>query len=63
MPKSHPGGSMHYEADEVARCLRDGKKQSERMPWDESRVVQSWFDKVRKDGNSVLKDVKGTAGQ
>lgn len=54
---------MHYEADEVARCLRDGKKQSERMPWDESRVVQSWFDKVRKDGNSVLKDVKGTAGQ
>lgn len=54
---------MHYEADEVARCLRDGKIESERMSWDESRIVQSWFDQVRKEGNTVLKDVKGTAGQ
>ena len=59
----HPGGGMHYEADEVARCIRDGKKESERMPWDESRIVQGWFDEIRKNGDTVLKDVKGTAGQ
>ncbi|WVQ97546.1 hypothetical protein IAU59_004660 [Kwoniella sp. CBS 9459] len=60
----HPGNNgMSYEADEVARCLRDGKIQSDRMPWDESRIVQGWFDHVRKNGDSVLKDYKGQAGQ
>jgi len=54
---------MHYEADEVARCIRDGKKESERMPWSESRIVQGWFDEVRKSGQSVLRDMKGKAGQ
>lgn len=54
---------MHYEADEVARCIRDGKKESERMPWEESRIVQGWFDEIRKNGDTVLKDVKGTAGK
>jgi len=57
------GGGMHYEADEVARCVRDGKLESDRMPWDESRVVQGWFDQVRTHGNTILKDAKGTAGQ
>jgi hypothetical protein len=41
------GVGMHYEADEVYRCLRDGKVQSEKMPWEESRIVQSWFDEIR----------------
>ncbi len=59
----HPGGGMHYEADEVARCIRDGKLESDRMPLDESRVTQGWFDAVRKEGNTVLKDRKSTAGQ
>jgi hypothetical protein len=49
---------MHFEADHVARCLRDGKIQSERMPWEESRIVQGWFDKVRTEGPTVLKDLK-----
>lgn len=52
---------MHYEADEVARCVRDGKLESDRMPLSESRIVQGWFDEVRKSGGSVLKDVKGQA--
>lgn len=56
------GGGWHYQADEVARCVRDGKIESERMPWEESRVVQSWFDQVRKQGGSVLKDLKGKSG-
>jgi hypothetical protein len=53
---------MAYEADEVYRCLAKGQIESERMPWDESKIVQGWFDKVRKDGPSVLKNMKGTEG-
>lgn len=55
----HPvaeGGGMHYEADEVARCIRDGKTESERMPLEESRITQIWLDDVRKAGDSVLKN-------
>lgn len=54
---------MHYEADEVARCIFAGKLESERMSWEESRIVQGWFDQVRRAGDTILKDVKGTAGQ
>ncbi|GFZ46901.1 hypothetical protein JCM24511_04121 [Saitozyma sp. JCM 24511] len=57
------GGGMAYEADEVARCVRDGKLESERMPWEESRIVQSWFDQVRRAGGGVLADAKGNAGK
>lgn len=51
----HAGHGMHYEADEVARCLRDGKKESARVPLDESRITQGFLDSVRKAGDSVLK--------
>ena len=54
---------MTYEADEVARCIRDGKIESERMQWEESRVVQGWVDKVRKEGPSETAKLVGTAGQ
>jgi hypothetical protein len=54
---------MAYEADEVARCIRDGKLESERMPWEESRIVQGWFDQVRRAGGGVLANVKGNAGK
>lgn len=50
------GGGMHYEADEVARCVRDGKGESERMPLAESRITQQWLDDVRKAGDTVLKN-------
>ncbi|AAW43964.1 conserved hypothetical protein [Cryptococcus deneoformans JEC21] len=60
----HDGNNgMSYEADEVARCIRDGKIESERMPWEESRVVQGWVDKVRKEGPSETAKLVGTAGQ
>lgn len=60
----HTGNNgMSYEADEVARCLRDGKKDSDRMPLEESRIVQGWFDQVRREGDSVLKDFKGGASK
>lgn len=61
--KQHAGGAMHYEADEVARGVKDGKMESERMSWEESRIVQGWFDRVRKDGDTVLKNVKGQVGK
>ncbi|EAL17155.1 hypothetical protein CNBN2470 [Cryptococcus deneoformans B-3501A] len=60
----HDGNNgMTYEADEVARCIRDGKIESERMQWEESRVVQGWVDKVRKEGPSETAKLVGTAGQ
>ncbi|WWC58837.1 uncharacterized protein I303_101381 [Kwoniella dejecticola CBS 10117] len=59
-----PGNyGMSYEADEVARCIRDGRQQSDRMPWEESLLVQGWFDQIIRDGNTKLKDLRGTEGQ
>lgn len=40
---------LAYEADEVARCIRDSKLQSTIMPWDESLIIMEIMDKVRKD--------------
>ncbi|TXT09023.1 hypothetical protein VHUM_02497 [Vanrija humicola] len=59
----HPGDGMHYEADEVARCISKGLKESPRMPLAESRITQGWFDAVRRAGGTVLKDAVGTAGK
>ncbi|WWD16991.1 hypothetical protein CI109_101427 [Kwoniella shandongensis] len=58
-----PGHGMAYEADEVARCIRDGKKESERMPLKESLVVMRILDQVRRNGGTKTRDLRGTAGQ
>ena len=34
-----PGLGMFWEADECARCVRDGKLESEGMGWEESVVI------------------------
>lgn len=44
---------MFWEADEVARCLRDGKLESETLPWEESIVIMEVMDKVRQQGGLV----------
>lgn len=44
------GHGMYWEADEAARCLRDGKKQSDGLPWEESVVIMETMDEVRKQG-------------
>jgi predicted dehydrogenase len=36
-----------YEAAEVHRCLREGKPESELMPWDETIAIMETMDKVR----------------
>lgn len=46
-----PGGhGMFWEADECARCVRDGKLESEIMGWEESLSVMEVMDEVRRQG-------------
>ncbi|KDE04255.1 hypothetical protein MVLG_05283 [Microbotryum lychnidis-dioicae p1A1 Lamole] len=47
-----PGNILGYawQADEVARCLRDGKTESERMPLRDTVLMMKVFDKVREQG-------------
>lgn len=45
------GHGMYWEADEVARCLRDGKLESAGLPWEESIVIMEVMDEVRKQGS------------
>lgn len=51
------GHGMFWEADEAARCLRDGKKQSDSMPWEESLVIMETMDEVRRQGGLVYPDL------
>lgn len=48
------GGGWHFQADEVARCIRDGKIQSRIWGLDKSLVEMEIFDEVRKQGGYVL---------
>jgi len=43
---SHKGKGLHYEADEVARCLRAGLLESPLMPLDESIAIMETMDTV-----------------
>ena len=47
------GKGMYYEADEAARCLRDGKLESDGLTWEESVVIMEVMDEVRKQGGLV----------
>ncbi|KAJ5183484.1 hypothetical protein N7492_001100 [Penicillium capsulatum] len=38
-----------FEADEAARCIRDGKLESPDVPWSESLIAMQIMDQVRKD--------------
>jgi hypothetical protein len=40
------GGGWHFQADEVARCVRDGKLQSADWSWDKSTLEMEVFDEV-----------------
>ena len=51
------GHGMFWEADECARCLRDGKKESKSMPWSESIVIMETMEEVLKQGGVVYPDV------
>jgi hypothetical protein len=42
---------MYHEADECARCIRDGKLQSDIMPLDDSVAMMTVMDTIRKQCN------------
>lgn len=44
------GHGMFWEADECARCLRDGKKESDGLPWSESIAVMEVMDEALRQG-------------
>ncbi|KAF2790794.1 NAD(P)-binding protein, partial [Melanomma pulvis-pyrius CBS 109.77] len=53
-----PGGGhgMFWEADECARCVRDGKLESATMPWEETLVIMEVMDQVREQGGLRYKE-------
>jgi predicted dehydrogenase len=55
------GHGMFWEADEVARCLRDGKKESETLGWEESVVIMETMDEIRKQGGLEYPELIETA--
>ncbi|KAI8996576.1 NAD-P-binding protein [Trametes punicea] len=51
---NYVGGGWHYEADEVARCIKDGKLESDLWGHEKSLVMMEVFDEVRRQGKYVL---------
>jgi predicted dehydrogenase len=50
------GRGMYWEADECARCLRDGRKESEGMGWAESLAVMGVMDQAREQNGLKYPD-------
>lgn len=50
------GNGYNYEAEEVVKCLQNGKKQSDMMSWDNSLNLIKLLDEIRKQGNIVYPD-------
>ncbi|KAA1468817.1 NAD(P)-binding protein [Dentipellis sp. KUC8613] len=50
----HPGGGWYFQADEVARCVRAGKLQSDLWGHDKSLLAMQVFDEVRRQGGYEL---------
>jgi predicted dehydrogenase len=55
------GHGMYWEADEAARCLRDGKLESETLGWEESLVVMEIIDETRRQGGLTYPELIETA--
>ncbi|KAK4156670.1 oxidoreductase [Chaetomidium leptoderma] len=47
------GQGMFWEADECARCLRDGKKESKSLPWSESIAIMEVMEETLRQGEVV----------
>ena len=47
----YEGGGWHFQADEVARCVRDGKLESGLWTHDKSLLEMEVFDEVRRQGD------------
>ncbi|KAF9654379.1 NAD(P)-binding protein [Thelephora ganbajun] len=53
---SYIGGGWHFQADEVARCIRDGKLESSEWGHDKSLLEMKVFDEVRRQGGYKFPD-------
>jgi predicted dehydrogenase len=51
------GHGMFWEADECARCIRDGKLESETLPLEESIVIMEVMEQVWRDGEVEYPDL------
>lgn len=51
------GVGWHFEADEVARCVRDGKAQSDLWGHDKSLLEMEIFDEVRHGVRAIFVDL------
>ncbi len=56
-PESGWGQGMFWEADECARCLRDGAKESRTLPWSESLVIMEVMEETLRQGEVVYPEV------
>jgi predicted dehydrogenase len=56
-PERNFGHGMFWEADECARCLRDGKKESSSMPHEESIVIMEVMEEALKQGDVKYPDL------
>jgi len=54
------GHGMFWEADEAARCLRDGKLESKTLDWEESVVIMEAMDEARKQGGLIYPELIDT---
>lgn len=52
--RTYVGNGWHFEADEVARCVRDGKIESDLWGHDKSILLMETFDEVRRQGDYKL---------
>ncbi|KUI73907.1 hypothetical protein VM1G_09397 [Cytospora mali] len=51
------GHGMFWEADECARCLRDGKLESDVLPWAESVVIMEVMEEALRQGGVVYPEL------
>lgn len=51
------GQGMFWEADECARCLRDGRLESATLPWDESVVMMEVMEEALRQGGVVYPEL------
>ncbi|MFN8209167.1 MAG: hypothetical protein U0T82_17435 [Bacteroidales bacterium] len=49
IPVEMHGNGYNYEAEEVGRCLREGKKQSDLWSWNDSLDLIGLMDSIRMD--------------
>ena len=46
--RAEVANGFQYQVAEVARCVADGRRESERMTWDGSRAVMAVRDEARR---------------